>query len=315
MRWFTVNNLLEARRPIYRVMQAFCLTSITINFKDLTAEQTTTDQLRLIAGLGLCCATIYYTYGSFRVQLQEMSDSNILSVGLYGTTVVLVVSLVTNIIANYANGTRIFRCNMILNKFDQQLNTYFGCRWNYQKEHRNGVLVIAVGYIQWILLMLTLRGGRVTVVLEWHTVLISMCCFIWVMLSYQSTGIVFTSTIQSIRKRFLKLNKLISHLLPTSSTVDLQSRDPETCRRMIRKIAILHDQLCDAVELFNRCFTGQAMVSLATAFGFTAFSMFGLIHSCGCSLFDFDWSLFYTIASSLTTYLVILVQFDLINYV
>lgn len=41
----------------------------------------------------------------------------------------------------------------------------------------------------------------------------------------------------------------------------------------------MHDQLSDAIELFNQCFSTQAMFGLALAFGFTVFSIFGVIHT------------------------------------
>ncbi|XP_055543580.1 putative gustatory receptor 28b [Wyeomyia smithii] len=377
MKWFAVNNFFEARRPIYRIMQTFCLTSLTVNFRDLTAEQTATDQLRMIAGLFLCSVTLFFGYGNYQNQLQQMSDSHIMIHGLLGTMIVLVCSLITNIIANYVNGKRIFRCSVILNKFDQQLKANFGHRWDYQQEHRIGVALIVFGYLEWIVLAVSLiYGRRIRRNLEWLIAIMSYICYVWTMLSYQSGGVFFTT-----------------FLMSTGPVQDsLVARDSETSCRIVRKFALLHDQLCDTVELINRCFTVHATVALATAFGFTVFSLFGLIHSyatqanketivlawsnmaydgfyltfivqlvvlsglthsectrtsvlihkivsyrscdrktlkelrmfsqqlwhhapkVSCSLFDFDWPLFYTIVASLTTYLVILVQFDLVNF-
>ncbi|XP_055543584.1 uncharacterized protein LOC129729126 [Wyeomyia smithii] len=351
MKWFAVNNFFETRRPIYRIMQTFCLTSLTVNFQDLTAEQTATDKLRLIVGLLLCSLTLVLGYGNYQSQLQNMSDSYIMIQGLLGTMVVLVCSLITNIIANYVNGSRIFRCSVNVNKFDQQLKLNFGHRWNYQQEHRIGVALIVFGYLEWFMLALNMMYGR----------------------------------------RFRRdLDRHISITGPAQNP--LAARDSKTRCRIVRKFALLHNQLCDTVELINRCFTVHATVALATAFGFTVFSLFGLVHSyatqaskqtmalawsnmaydgfyltfivqvvvlsglthsectrtsvlihkivsyrscdrktlkelrmfsqqlwhhapkVSCSLFDFDWQLFYTIVASLTTYLVILVQFDLVNF-
>ncbi|XP_058817582.1 putative gustatory receptor 28b [Topomyia yanbarensis] len=299
MKWFFVGSFLEAARPIYFVTRAFSLSTVTINFQDQSVEQTPTDQLVLIRGILMCCSTLYFSFRVYRVQMQQLSDSMLLTYGLYGSMIVSVCSLLTTIISNYGNGLEVFRGATILNKVDQQ----------------------------------------------------------------------------------------------TTSERDLQKlTDTESCCKMVRKFATIHAQLSDTIEVFNRCFSAQAMVGLAAAFGFTVFSIFGVIHSyatsanettlrlawsnmtydgfyialivqlvvfsslvfveckhtsvmihkalcygtydrkvrkelkifsqqlwhhapkVSCSLFHFDWTLFYTMASSLTTYLVILMQFDLTNF-
>ncbi|XP_058448651.1 uncharacterized protein LOC131428622 [Malaya genurostris] len=588
MRWFTVGNVLEAARPLYLVTRAFSLMPITVNFRDQSAEQTPADQLVMIRGIFMCCSTMYFSFGAIRGQLQQMSDSYILSTGLFGTMFILVCFLLVTIISNYVNGLEIFRSATIVNKVDQQFLTYFGFRCNYQKEHQNSVILITIGYLEWTFFMVLVSAIGYTMPLDssWYVLLARiigsiwfndqlpsvphvkmrwfradsffeslrpvyliakvlllhfetidferrtvrrtlfdqilyvltlimdlylslvgirscaafielsdsmllnlgyggsflmsyllslalplwnglkartifsiyesiaaydddlkllglridhqrhnfvstifvMCsmCFAFFMLAIVSyahfnkdwidlskvfleywmvipfvrtalgAGIFFSYfclTLLSLQHRFVTLNQVVMKFFQTSPEKDpLMPTDSETCCKMIRKLATLHDQLCDTIELFNRCFSIQAMFALAAAFGFTVFSIFGLIHSyatnaaentlrlawcnmcydgfylafifqlivfssliyaeckhtavlihkvlcygtydkivrkelrifsqqlwhqapkVSCSLFDFDWTLFYTIGGSLTTYLIILVQFDLVNF-
>ncbi|XP_058817587.1 uncharacterized protein LOC131680888 [Topomyia yanbarensis] len=385
MKWFYVGSFFQALHPIYLVSRAFSLSSVTINFQDETAEQTTADQLVLIRGLCMCCLALYFSYGAFRAQLERFSDSHIFNAGMFGSMSAFVGSLMAAIISNYANGLEVFRGASILNKVDQQDKS--------AEQTPTDQLVLILGiFLCCSTLCFSHRIFRVqlqqmsdSTILTfglYGSMIVSVCSLLTTIISNYVNGL-------EVFRGATVLNKVDQQTTPERDPQKLT--DTESCCKMVRKFAMIHAQLCDTIEVFNRCFSTQAMFALASAFGFTVFSVFGVIHShvisaneatlrmawsnmtydgfyiafivqlivfsslvfveckrtsvmihkvicygtydrnvrkelrifsqqlwhhapkVSCNLFDFDWTLFYTMAASLTTYLVILMQFDLAN--
>ncbi|KAL9697476.1 hypothetical protein quinque_000917 [Culex quinquefasciatus] len=303
----------------------------------------------LIGGVLLFLFVVFGSVVNFRAKVTELSDSYLLSIGLFGIIGALSVSQLFALLMNYYNMERIFKIAAIVARVDQQIGTHLSYRWNYQKEHFFGVLFIAWVYLQWILFT------------------VARCAIIW--------------------RRFAVLNQQISHLYQ----VTIAPAHPNTNQslKLIKRIAIVHDQLGDAMQLFNVCFSTEALLNLAPGFAFIIFALFGLVHSYAasddehthswaasnviyagmyvvqlvqlivvaslvnceckhtailvhkvacygrhdsvtlrelrivsqqmwhkapvitCGLFYFDWELMYTACGELATYLVILIQFDM----
>ncbi|EDS42722.1 conserved hypothetical protein [Culex quinquefasciatus] len=392
MRWFRVDNFYESWRPLYRVTRCFGLTSLTFDFREHSARRTLTDQLILIGGVLLFLFVVFGSVVNFRAKVTELSDSYLLSIGLFGIIGALSVSQLFALLMNYYNMERIFKIAAIVARVDQQIATHLSYRWNYQKEHLFGVLFIAWVYLQWILFTVGLLWKvepAKTYDNDVFTMVKSMTSFLWTMSSYQTNAIFIISTMAIIWRRFGVLNQQISHLYQ----VTIAPAHPNTNQslKLIKRIAIVHDQLGDAMQLFNVCFSTGALLNLAPGFAFIIFALFGLVHSYAasddehthswaasnviyagiyvvqlvqlivvaslvnceckhtailvhkvacygshdsvtlrelrivsqqmwhkapvitCGLFYFDWELMYTMAGSLASYLLILIQFDLGN--
>ncbi|XP_058817581.1 putative gustatory receptor 28b [Topomyia yanbarensis] len=318
MRWFTVVNFFESLRPVYVASKIFLVHFETVDFENRTYRRTLSDQLRYVLSL---IVDLYLTLVGIRssAAFLHLSESVLLNVGYYGS--LLLTFIFTLILPT----------------------------WN------------------------SLEAGTIFAVIE------SIACFD-----------------DEIKLLGFGINHQKHHFVNTISTTPEKDRqtltDTVQCCKMIRDFATLHGQLCDTIKLFNRCFSAQAIISLASCFGFTVFSIFGMIHSyattvdentlhltwstmiydgfciafiiqlvvfsslihaeckrtsllihkiicygscdrnvrkelrifsqqlshhspkISCGLFDFDWILFYTISGSLSTYLIILMQFDLINF-
>ncbi|XP_038116660.1 putative gustatory receptor 28a [Culex quinquefasciatus] len=368
MRWFRVDNFYDSWRPLYRVTRCFGLTSLTFDFREHTARRTLTDQMILIGGVLLFLFVVFGSVVNFRAKVTELSDSYLLSIGLFGIIGALSVSQLFALLMNYYNMERIFKIAAIVARVDQQIGTHLSYRWNYQKEHFFGVLFIAWVYLQWILFTPP-SCGPCRHTKPTRSSSSARCAIIW--------------------RRFAVLNQQISHLYQ----VTIAPAHPNTNQslKLIKRIAIVHDQLGDAMQLFNVCFSTEALLNLAPGFAFIIFALFGLVHSYAasddehthswaasnviyagmyvvqlvqlivvaslvnceckhtailvhkvacygrhdsvtlrelrivsqqmwhkapvitCGLFYFDWELMYTMAGSLASYLLILIQFDLGN--
>ncbi|XP_053690856.1 putative gustatory receptor 28b [Sabethes cyaneus] len=316
MRWFRVDDFFQSIRPVYLTARMFLLHFETVDFQRRTHRRTLLDQagLALTFVMDLFLATV--AFRNITVMLQ-MSDSVLLNLGYYVSF--MLATMIALVIPSWNSwqAESIFEIYANIANVDDDLKQ-LGITIDHQKHH-------------------------------------------------------FVST--------------ISPKFSSKSTEDTNHLGD-----IIRKLAALHDLLSDTVELFNRCFSIQAMLCMAPFFSFTVFSLFGLIHSyasradndtlqvswsnmiydmlpvyfmiqmvlcsglvhakckqmavlihkaisCGaynrklleelrafiqqlehhapkisCRVFDFDWTLFFTMAGSLTTYLVILIQFDLVNF-
>lgn len=53
---------------------------------------------------------------------------------------------------------------------------------------------------------------------------------------------------------------------------------------LVRKLAAIYDLLSDTTDLFNRCFSLQAMLTLGSAFVYVIFAIFGLIHALAANI-------------------------------
>lgn len=284
MRWFRVDNFYDSWRPLYRVTRCFGLTSLTFDFREHSARRTLTDQLILIGGVLLFLFVVFGSVVNFRAKVTELSDSYLLSIGLFGIIGALSVSQLFALLMNYYNMERIFKIAAIVARVDQQIATHLSYRWNYQKEHLFGVLFIAWVYLQWILFTVGLLWKvepAKTYDNDVFTMVKSMTSFLWTISSYQTNAIFIISTMAIIWRRFAVLNQQISHLYQ----VTIAPAHPNTNQslKLIKRIAIVHDQLGDAMQLFNVCFSTEALLNLAPGFAFIIFALFGLVHSYAAS--------------------------------
>ncbi|XP_058817592.1 putative gustatory receptor 28b [Topomyia yanbarensis] len=395
MRWFNVVSFFESLRPVYLTAKIFLLLFETVDFERRTFRRTLSDQIRYVLTLIM---DLYLTLVGIRssAAFLKLSDSILLNVGYYGS---FLLTFILALVLPTWHGLKARNICALLESvacFDDEIKL-LGFRINHQKHHFISTIVVNCSmFIAYFMIGITTYAYCNE---NWLN-LTNIFPEYWMVLPFVRTSIVeglficyFCLMLLSLRHRFAVLNRVIMKFLQTTPEKDFQILfDTETCCRMIRKFATLHDQLCDAIKLFNCCFSTQAMFVLATAFGFTIFSIFGLIHAyattvddnihhlawstmfydgfyisfiiqlvvfsglihveckrtallihkvicygsydrkvrkelrifsqqlchhspkVSCNLFDFDWTLFYTIAGSLSTYLIILMQFDLINF-
>ncbi|XP_055642079.1 putative gustatory receptor 28b [Toxorhynchites rutilus septentrionalis] len=395
MKWCPEDNFFESWRFVYWITKVFAITTYTVNFEDQTAEQTSTDQLVMIASLLVCLLSMYNSYESYKIWMNWMTTSYISNIGLFATQGFLQLSQLISLILNYINAMKVFKIATIMNKVDKKFFVLFGYRMTYHRRHLYGALLAVSGYINWIIYMIVmthyfnpLNSGLTLIEL----LRIGLSSF-WVVLCFQTNGIYIVLILLTLRTHFAQLNKQIRKHFNTTPHGKLRyTMDSDQASKLIMKFATLHDQLSDAIGLFNQCFSTQAMFGLTLAFGFTVFSIFGVIHThatdtdensrqlsrfnmiydgfyvlfivqlvvfsslvnteckrtatvihkvicygshdkqtlkelrifsqqlwhhtpkISCGLFAFEWELFYTMAGSLTTYLIILMQFDLVNF-
>lgn len=70
-----------------------------------------------------------------------------------------------------------------------------------------------------------------------------------------------------------------THLETGTAAVPRRNTGPGHVCDTVRRIASVHDQLSDTVELFNDCYSAHLIQSLTPLALFTIFAFFGLIHA------------------------------------
>ncbi|EAT37765.2 AAEL010274-PA, partial [Aedes aegypti] len=390
MRWFRIDTFNDSWRPVYKVSRFFCLTTVSYNFIDRIPVRKSTDHTMLIVGILMCILLAYNSIETFQEQKFSLTDSNLISGGMFAYMMLFELAVISALIINYVNGFRAAKFFDIIEKADQQLSVIFGHRWNYQKEHFGAVAYLTFGYLkQMIFMQLLAMSSPPVSQFDTLQLLRIMIAFWWVMGCYQTMASITIVLLTTISKRFAIINaKMENHVKNYLMVPDkLENR-----RRKIRQFALMHAMLSDTVRLFNSCFSKQITFAIGCAFMFILFAIFGLIHayaavtansdtfkvamgnvlfsgffqsflfqllvysnrlnyeckrcsviiqkvvsygqydrtilkecrhfslqlmhhapSVSCGMFDFDWELCYTMAGSITTYLVILLQFDFAN--
>ncbi|XP_055543586.1 putative gustatory receptor 28b [Wyeomyia smithii] len=386
MRWFRVDNFFQSIRPVYLAAKLFLLHFETLDFDKRTRRRTLLDQIRFVLSLVLDLFLTLVALQNITIMM-TMSDSILLNMGYYGSF--LLSCLVSAAIPSWNSwqADSLFELYDNIATVDEKLKQ-IGIFIDHQKHHLVSTLVTIFAilipvfmftittymyFFETSFAVARLFPDFIMIVPSLRAILISEIHSCYLML-----------TLLSLRNRFAVLNETIKQHF---QTVD----NTEYYDRIIRNFADLHDLLSDTVEIYNSCFSVQAMILLTANFGFTLFALFGVVHATAsradeitlqvawsntifavipmsfllqmvlysglvhceckqtavlihkvisngehsrkifrelrgfsqqlqhhapkvsCKVFNFDWTLFYTLASSLTTYLVILVQFDLIN--
>lgn len=129
MKWFRVDNFVEAWRPVYRLLRLFSLTTMTYNFRDQTAERTSADQTLLVVGVLISLLALYHTLTYFHDRAIILTNSLIISAGRFGSLIIIVVTHAATVITNYVNGYRIARFPKNIQTIDQQVSVEDICKF------------------------------------------------------------------------------------------------------------------------------------------------------------------------------------------
>ncbi|XP_053690851.1 uncharacterized protein LOC128739393 [Sabethes cyaneus] len=363
MRWFRIDDFFQSIRPVYLAARIFLLHFETVDFQRRTHRRTLLDQLGLVLTLMVDLFLGTVALRNLTAML-EMSDSVLLNLGYYASFMLATMIALAIPTWNSWQVESLFEIYANIASVDDDLKQ-LGITVDHQKHH----------FVS--------------------TFMTSIAAFISSFLFAGTTYTFFVEGAFTFTKQFSEYLMVVPFLRSTLTTQEFSPKsikDTYNFQHTIRKFATLHDLLCDTVEFFNRCYSIQAMVALTACFGFTIFSVFGVIHSyasqadndtllvswsnmiydtlplyfiaqivlcsgslhaeckqtavlihkaisygtcnrkllrelrtfsqqlehhapkISCRVFDFDWVLFFTMAGSLATHLVILVQFDLVNF-
>uniref|UniRef100_A0A182Q785 Uncharacterized protein n=1 Tax=Anopheles farauti TaxID=69004 RepID=A0A182Q785_9DIPT len=66
----------------------------------------------------------------------------------------------------------------------------------------------------------------------------------------------------------------------------MKGKDPDAIVRSVRCFGEMHEKLCDTIIDFNFCYALQILLMMASAFGYTLFSIFGIIHTFSLTKYD-----------------------------
>ncbi|XP_058060915.1 uncharacterized protein LOC131211466 [Anopheles bellator] len=275
--WFKVNSVFEAFRPVYRASKMVGILVDTIDFRKHDITRTVWDQIALVAGVLLDLQALKLAAG----RSLSISDSILLNVGIYssvnlGFIISLCIPLCNRIFARRMHG-------MIktMAEVDGKLEDH-GYHLKHQLNHFLSCAYMATPIlINFLLFGSTLIGQRVSE--AQRTSLLEIIIFIRSSLVYTIFGSYSCLTLTSIYMRCKGLNAVVCsfHSQRLSSPIDTRSLIAS-----VRCFGELHEKLCDIILSFNYCFGLQLLCMMASAFGFTLFSLFGLVHDLSRSTGD-----------------------------
>ncbi|XP_062698407.1 putative gustatory receptor 28b isoform X2 [Aedes albopictus] len=374
---------LESFRPVYLVTKIVHVHFETLNFRQQTIGRTLLDQFRFLLTVFLDGYLVFVGCRNSAGFL-KLTDSMLINTGCYVSVVSLYLFSFSLPLWNRYKSTEMFEVFQTLTDCDEHLKVL-----GVNVDHRKHLIMnsVALGMVGLLILTILGVGGYIRFTVYWkhfEPILPDNTSTLSVLRTFINLHffVCYCSLILwSIRERFVGLEQAIVKL---STSGDAQT--------LIQITAKIHDQLCDAVQLFNRCYSGHIMFLMVAAFTYSIFCVFGLIHSyassanaitirvswnnmiydlgylqimlqpivlsalvyrasnrvsislnkdvcyrpyrnrtfeqlrvlsmqlyhreakISCGVIDIDWVLLYTLAGSFTTYLVILLQFDLANF-
>nr|NP_001345815.1 gustatory receptor 21 [Aedes aegypti] len=377
------SSFLESFRPVYLVTKNLHIHFETINFRLQTVERTLLDQFRFILSVALDGYLVSVGCRNSSGYLQ-LTDSMLINSGCYVSVVSLYLFSFSLPLWNRYKAAEMFEVFRTISDCDRNLEVLGAI-----VDHRKHLVTntVSLGTVVMFILAILGIGGYIRFTVYWkhfEPILPDDASTVAVLRTFITLHffVCYCSLILwSIRERFLILQQVIVRLSKA-----------EAAQPLIQIIAEVHDQLCDTVLLFNRCYSGHIMYLMVVAFTYSIFCVFGLIHSyasnanaitmrvswnnmiydmgylqiilqpivlsslvyracrrtsiliskdicyrpyekrtmkelriifqqmyhrkakIGNEVVELDWVLLYTMAGSFTTYLVILLQFDLANF-
>ncbi|KXJ71686.1 putative gustatory receptor 28b [Aedes albopictus] len=388
MPWYQACNFFDSIRPVYLITKIFLLHFSTLDFKQQTIHRTLLDQLCFSVAV---VVDIYLIYRSITVNTPYLylTDSVLLNVGTYLTLVFL--SFMTSSISswNCYRAVEILGIYTNIDECDQILRS-LGSFIDYRKQ-----LVFSTLYLfGWLCVPVIVTMNAVLARLKsaWTSVtsggpdLLTAAAILRTSICFSMFVCYSTLTLLLLNARLGCVQKAMVMYLK-----EARISQPTVDCDVIRRIAQAHDQLCNAIQLFNGCYSIHIMHTVTMSVFFTIFVVFGLIHAyatdagetmmqvaktnivydefyilmfvlmvvftslvgrncsrvkmminkvvcyrsydkevfrelrcfsqqlenhapkINCGMLDFDWTLFYSAAGTFTTYLVILLQFDVGN--
>ncbi|XP_049548668.1 uncharacterized protein LOC125959774 isoform X2 [Anopheles darlingi] len=273
---FEVNSVFDEIRPVYRASKIMGIFLDTIDYEKQEIIRTTQDQVILVCAVSL---DLYALKVSISQPLQY-SDSILLNAGMYCSVILgFLVSLCVPL-CNRFFGRRIHRVFKTLYVVDTVL-----LENGYKMNHQLNLLISCIYLSIPILTNVLLCFTAVLLILSGHPVsqlgVLDFVVFLRSSLAFTIFGTFSCIALTSIYVRFKALNNVIRKKFTSNisdSTLTKNTEDDANIISSIRCYGEIHEKLCDAVQDFNHCFSLQILCMMASAFGFTLFSIFGIIH-------------------------------------
>lgn len=201
----------------------------------------------------------------------ELTDSMLINTGCYVSVVSVYLFSFSLPLWNRYKFTEMFELFQTLTDCDEDLNAF-----GVNVDHRKHLIInsVSLGIVGLLILTILGVGGYIRFTDYWKRIesilpdntsnfaILRTFINVYFFVCYCSL------ILWSIRERFIGLRQTIAKL-PNS----------EDTRPLIQIIAKIHDQLCDAVQLFNRCYSVHIMYIMVVALIYSIFCVFGLIHS------------------------------------
>uniref|UniRef100_A0A182PYX9 Gustatory receptor n=1 Tax=Anopheles epiroticus TaxID=199890 RepID=A0A182PYX9_9DIPT len=276
MKWFTVDTIFDSLRPVYRAGKTIGMFSHTIDFKRQTLSTSTRDQILLVVTILM---DVYALTVSTRMTY-SFSNSILLNVGIYCSVNLGIIITLSTSLCNRLVVRRMFRMINTLNHVDQLLMSY-GFQLNHQLNHLLTCLYMAAPILTNFLMFIStffIAHERTAQQFNGAQIIV----FLRSSLVFTIFGSYISVTLTSIYMRFRGLNEVISKQFPTSLMADpyKTSNIPvPSVVSTVRCIGDVHGKLSDTIVDFNYCFALQILLMMASAFGYTLFSIFGIIHA------------------------------------
>uniref|UniRef100_A0A182YNA3 Gustatory receptor n=1 Tax=Anopheles stephensi TaxID=30069 RepID=A0A182YNA3_ANOST len=267
MRWFAANSVFDAVRPVYRAGKAIGIFTHTIDFRQHVISKSAHDQVLLVVAILM---DLYAFTVSTRTTY-SFSDSILLNVGIYSSVNLGIIISLCISICNRLVVRRMFGLFETLHHVDNVLMS-LGYRLNHQLNHLLSCIYMAVPIVTNILMMLSTFFVSCDSTTQQFSAT-DIVFFLRSSLVFTIFGSYICLTLSSIYMRFRGLNELIwddphkTSLPEVTSTVDT-----------VRRLGDMHEKLSETVVDFNVCFALQILLMMASAFGYTLFSIFGIIH-------------------------------------
>uniref|UniRef100_A0A182VW94 Gustatory receptor n=1 Tax=Anopheles minimus TaxID=112268 RepID=A0A182VW94_9DIPT len=271
MKWFASNSIFDSIKPAYLAGKVIGFFTCTIDFQQHELSKSALDQILYVVAIVM---DVYALIISARTAF-IFSDSILLNVGINSSVYLGIIISLGVTICNRIARCRMFRIFETLYQVDSTLLSY-GYRLNHQLNH----------LLSWIYIgtpMLTnafffFAGDQSSHQFSSLEVLM----FLRTSLVFMLFGSFICLTITSIYMRFRILNEAISKEFPTSLTADphrTTTKEATDVVATVRCVGDLHEKLSEAVIEFNHCFALQILLMMASAFGYTLFSFFAIIHA------------------------------------
>ncbi|XP_055605606.1 putative gustatory receptor 28b [Uranotaenia lowii] len=318
--WYRVDTFIDTWRPLHRVMRWFCHLQATVDFRDLTISRTVQDHVRLIIG-----SLMYVIFGismheSFLEELSDYNDTAIISLGMYTLLILHMVSRLMALVLDYVYAFEKIQTGLAVSRYDFELQNSFGFSWNYQKDHLIKYFQTSVTDSRQHHLSAEESSRMLRKFIVLHNQLCDMMnkfnhshsiqimfglatCFGFTTFALFGMIHSYAANAQDKTKRLALSNfvyeafylSYMVQIVVYSSLLNMESRNLSVTVNKIISYGKHDRKTLRELRYFSQ-------------------QLWHNVPKMSCGLFDIDWELFYTIAGSLTTYLIILVQFDLTNF-
>uniref|UniRef100_A0A182S4Y7 Gustatory receptor n=1 Tax=Anopheles funestus TaxID=62324 RepID=A0A182S4Y7_ANOFN len=276
MKWFTANSVFDSIKPAYRAGRAIGIFTHTVDFQRHELSKRAQDQVLLVVAILM---DVYALTVSFRTEF-SISDSILLNVGIYSSVNLGICISLCITLCNRIVGRRMFRIYETLNQVDNILLS-FDYRMNHSFNHMLCCFYTVSPIVANALMMLStffISDDRTSQQFGSPEIAV----FLRTSLVFMVFGSYIFLTITSISTRFRGLNEVICKVFPTSKSSDphkTKDREAMDVVATVRCFGDVHEKLSEAVIDFNYCFALQILLMMASAFGYTLFSFFGIIHT------------------------------------